>query len=219
MSPLINADACKVPLIMYLIILLTALRYLCPSGLESVYIVHQSKCKALLKTPSPRRAAPPVDTVFHNNNQKGKVSLILKLSHSAAPSSLCTSQRLMRTVFPQPYTFSYGWYSVVTLLCYWAAQDARQVQAVCFCTARPILSNLSVRVVFVLWGSVGGTSSLSFSVSVTIKIQLKGTVWILSRVVWGTYQSIFRIFPWLYLGARQPFPTVYWTESELIDLL
>lgn len=137
----------------------------------SVYIVHKSKCKALLKTPSPRRAVVFVDTVFHNSNQKGKDSLILKLSHSSARRSLHTSQRLMRTGFPQPYTFSYGRCSVVTLFCYCAVQDARQVQAaVCSCATLPIMSDLSVCVFFLLWGSVGGTSLFTCLVSMAIKI-------------------------------------------------
>lgn len=102
------------PLHIYFTLLLAAPMYLCYSAVESVDIAHRSKCKALLKTPSPRRAAASVDSVFHNNNQKGKVCLILRLSHSTAPCSLHSSQRLMRTFFPMDDTL-WSHYCVIVL--------------------------------------------------------------------------------------------------------
>ena len=41
-----------------------------------------------------------MDTVFHNNNQKGKVCLILKLSHSAAPRSPPQQPEVNEKCFP-----------------------------------------------------------------------------------------------------------------------
>lgn len=88
----------------------------CRSGslLWYLFILCTSKCKALLKTPSPRRACASVDSGFHNHNQKGTVCLILRLSHSAAPSSLHRSQRLMRTFFSMDDTL-WSHYCVIML--------------------------------------------------------------------------------------------------------
>lgn len=169
-----------VPLIIYLTILPAALTHLCQSGLESVYIVHKSKRKVLLKTPLPRRATATVDTVFHNSNQRGKVSLILKLSHAAAPCSLHTSQRLMRTVFPQPNVFSYGWYSVVILLRYCAVPRCMTTwsgSVFLHCTAhnvKPISQAVCVVSVFfkVLWVALILTFTSMFFSKQTISIKL-----------------------------------------------
>lgn len=108
---------------------------------ESVYIVHKSECKVLLKTPSLRRAAASVDPRFHNNNQ----SLFNIKAESLCGSLLPPHQSEVNEKCSPPALHIFLWiYSVVTLLCYCAVQDARQVRAAArLRTAPPIMSELS----------------------------------------------------------------------------